>query len=425
MAFCFHDGRDWFFEARYGLFIHWGLYAIHGFHEQEQWRLGVPRAKYVKLIQRFNPAKFNPDEWLDLAQQSGMRYLCITAKHHDGFCIWDTKQTAFSVMNAPYRKDLIGMLAEACHRRRFPLEFYYSVADWNHPNYPNQGRHHELAGPEKGDVPDLAKYLAFMKEQVRELCTNYGEVHGLWWDMNVAEIRDPSIHEMIRRLQPKAVTNNRGVSEGDYSTPEREYDRSVQQTPWFTKPTEACNSVGMRSWGYRKDEDYYAERFLLQSMDTVFAKGGNYLLNVGPKADGTIPPRSAKLLLSLGQWVEKVKEALFDVEPASTLVEDRGVLLTRRGNTLYVHLASPPVGDSVVLKPLEQLPRRATLLNTGAAVKTANDLLPNHFREKKGYLRLCKLPVHKLAGTVLVVKLEFDALPPTPPAAGASETVVP
>src|SRR5882672_3305396 len=213
----FGDGRDWWFQKRFGMFVHWGLYAIHGIHEQEQWRFRVPRAEYVKLATQWNPVKFDPNRWLDLAAEAGMEYICLTTKHHDGFCLWDTRQTTYNTMNTPYGKDVLKMLADACHRRGVPLCLYYSIADWHHPNYPNQGRHHELQ-PQPGDEPDLMRYLEFLKAQVRELCTNYGAIHGFWWDMNVDKHVDPSINAMIRQLQPKAVINNRGVDEGDFGT---------------------------------------------------------------------------------------------------------------------------------------------------------------------------------------------------------------
>jgi len=153
-----------------------------------------------------------------------MKYICLTTKHHDGFCLWDTKQTAYNTMNTPYGKDIVKMLADACHKRSVPLCLYYSIADWNQPNYPNQGRHHELP-PQPGDQPDLMKYIEFLKKQVVELCTNYGEIHGFWWDMNVDKHVDRTINDIIRKLQPKAVINNRGYDEGDFGTPERDYEK--------------------------------------------------------------------------------------------------------------------------------------------------------------------------------------------------------
>ena len=194
----FGDERDWFFEKRFGLFVHWGLYAIPAWQEQMQWRAGVSRREYEQLIHRFNPLRFDPDAWLDLAEATGMRYICLTTKHHDGFCLWNTAQTDYNVMHTPYGRDIVGMLAEACHRRDFPFCLYYSVVDWHHPNYPNQGRSHELSGPEPGDRPDWGAYRAFLVAQVRELCTQYGKIHCFWWDMNVTGIVDPSINDMIR-----------------------------------------------------------------------------------------------------------------------------------------------------------------------------------------------------------------------------------
>ncbi|SPE41473.1 Glycoside hydrolase, family 29 (Alpha-L-fucosidase) [Candidatus Sulfopaludibacter sp. SbA3] len=404
----FGDGRDWWFQKRFGMFVHWGLYAIHGYHEQEQWRLRVPRSEYVKLQQQWNPVKFDPNAWLDLAAQTGMKYVCLTTKHHDGFCLWDTKQTSYNTMNTPYGKDIVRLLADACHRRGVPLCLYYSIADWHQPNYPNQGRSHELP-PQPGDQPDLARYLEYLKAQVRELCTNYGEINGIWWDMNVDKHVDPSINQMVRQLQPKAVINNRGFDPGDFGTPERDTDTSGEAALTFDQRTEACQSVGSESWGYRKDEDYYDDRHLLRSIDKYLARDANYLLNVGPKPDGTIPAESAAILQRIGKWYGAVKESLEGATPASQLTANRNILLTRKGNVVYVHLHRDPLAESVKLKPLAVAPRRATLLNTGQPVSFALDLAPSDHTEQKAYLRLRKLPVNEMPNTVLVVKLEFDA----------------
>ncbi len=244
----FGDGRDWWFEKRFGMFVHWGLYAIHGRHEQEQWRYRVPRAEYEKLAAQWNPVKYNPDAWLDLASAAGMKYVCLTTKHHDGFCLWDTKQTTYNTMNTPYGKDVVKMLADACHRRGVPLCLYYSIADWHQPNYPNQGRHHELQ-PQPGDQPDLMRYLEYVKAQVRELCTNYGQLGGIWWDINVDKHVDPSINAMIRKLQPTAVINNRGFDDGDFGTPERDYETTGEELLSFTQRTGGLPERGQRIVG--------------------------------------------------------------------------------------------------------------------------------------------------------------------------------
>ncbi|MDD4870742.1 MAG: alpha-L-fucosidase [Kiritimatiellae bacterium] len=405
----FGGGRDWFFQKRFGMFVHWGIYSILGWHEQHQWRARVPREEYMKLQKRWNPVKFNPDEWLDIMEKTGMKYICLTTKHHDGFCMWDTKQTAYNTMNTPYGKDIIKMLADACHKRGVPLCLYYSIADWNQPNYPNQGRHHELP-PQPGDQPDLMKYIEFLKRQVTELCTNYGEIHGFWWDMNVDKHVDRTINDMIRKLQPKAVINNRGYDEGDFGTPERDYEKGGEDAMCFERPTEACQSVGTESWGYKSDEDYYTDRHLIRSIDKYLARDANYLLNVGPTSEGLIPPEAVAILGRIGEWYNVVRESFEDVVPASHLTANRNILITRRGNTMYLHLHREPVSEVVKLKPINVAPRKATLLNNGKPVEFAVNMAPSEHTEQKKYLRLRKLPVNEMSNTVLVVKLEFDDL---------------
>lgn len=400
----FNDGRDWFSEKRFGLFAHWGLYAVPGWHEQIQWRKNIPRTEYVKLIDQFNPTKYDPEEWLDIAESAGMEYVCLTTKHHDGFCLWDTKQTEFNVMSSPYKKDLIGMLADACHRRGFPLCLYYSIADWHHPNYPNEGRHHELPGPEPGDEPNWDRYMDFLKEQIRELCTNYGEIHGIWWDMNVPKHVDPSVSAMIRELQPNAIINDRGFDEGDYGTPERR----LPERGAFERRTEACQSLGVHSWGYKEDEDYFSQKFMMQSIDKFLAMGGNYLLNVGPKADGTIGDEFARSLERIGKWYHKVKEA-FIARPAPGLVSDSGALATQLGRTVYIHFHEDPRSTGVVLRPLAALPQKATLLNTGQELDVRVDRGARMWHDAE-YLRVRGLPVNELTDEVMVVKLEFGEL---------------
>jgi alpha-L-fucosidase len=403
----FGDSRDWFFERRYGMFVHWGIYSIPGWHEQHQWRARVPRKEYMKLSAQWNPVKFNPEEWLDLMELAGMKYITITTKHHDGFCLWDTQQTKFNTMNTPYKKDIIGMLSDACHRRKVPLCLYYSIADWNHPNYPNQGRHHELAGPEQGDNPDWDRYMEFLKLQVRELCTNYGEIHGFWWDMNVSGYQDPSVNEMIRTLQPSAVINNRGFDDGDFGTPERDYDTSAAEAKAFERPTEACQSVGMESWGYKKDEDYYTDCHLARSIDRYLSRDANYLLNVGPTGEGVIPVESRTILERLGKWYHSVKESFDNTEEASHLIASRDAMVTGHGNTVYIHFNKGIAGNGFKLKPINILPEKAILLNDDSKVECIVNLAPSDHLEQKPYLRIRNLPANEMANSVMVVKLEF------------------
>jgi len=413
----FGDGRDWFFEKRFGLFVHWGLYAIPAWHEQVLWRTKMRRTEYERLINEFNPTRFDPEQWLDMLQAAGMEFIVFTTKHHDGFCLWETRCTEYNVMNSPYKRDIVGMLAEACHKRKLPLGLYYSIPDWHHPNYPNQGRHHEMFGPRASDQPDQEKYLEFVVNQMRELCTNYGEIHQIFWDVNVLEWYDPRVNEMIRSLQPKAVINDRGPDPGDFGTPERR----VPDGKAFDRPTQACQSLGRESWGYKVDEDYYTPKYLMQSIDKILAMGGGYLLNVGPKPDGTIAEEDTRILERLGNWYASVREAFDGTVPAShmvapdemispgtnirTLRDD--VLVTRAGNTLYVHLYRDPQSSAIVLKPLDILPKRVTLLNNGQPLEARVDVTPWHWREP-AWLRVRGLPTSEFADSVMVLKLEFD-----------------
>lgn len=403
----FGDGRDWFFERRFGMFVHWGLYSIPAWHEQYQWRAKVPRAEYVKFREQWNPSRFNPAKWLDLMESVGMRYLTVTTKHHDGFCLWDTAETSFNTMNTPYGKDIIGMLSDECHKRKIPLCLYYSIADWNHPAYPNLGRHHELPGPEPGDQPDWDRYMEFLKAQVVELCTNYGDIHGFWWDMNVPQHKDPSVNEMIRKLQPKAVINNRGFDEGDFGTPERDFDSAAAEARTLERLTEACQSVGMESWGYKSDEDYYSDFHLQGSIDRYLARGANYLLNVGPRSDGTIPVEASSILKRIGRWYSSVKESLEGAEPAPGLISGRDTFVTRRDNVIYIHFHRASSGNGYKLKPIDILPLNAVLLNNGKSVETIVNLCPSDHQEQKPYLRIRNLPVNSMQAKVMVVKLEF------------------
>ncbi len=407
--FRFHDARDWFLQKRFGLFLHWGLYAIPEWQEQVLWRGRMPRKDYEPLIHQFNPSNFNPEEWIDVMQDAGMEYLCFTAKHHDGFCMWDTKYTDYNVMNSPYGKDVLALLAEACHRRGIIFGIYYSIPDWHHPNYPNQGRHHEMFGPRRGDEPDYDKYVAYMEHQVEELCTNYGEVGQFFWDINVLQYNNKAFNDRIRKLQPSMVINNRGPENSDFQTPERMVPPEME----FKQLTEAVQSMGRESWGYKADEDYYNHKYLMQSIDKTLAMGGNYQLNVGPKADGTFSSKDLQALKTIGNWYQRVKEAFNGTVPATSIITQATenmkdeVLLTRKGNNLYVHLYKDIQTTAVILKPLDILPKRATLLNNGQELEARVDLLPSHHRERP-YLRIRNLPTNEITGEVLVIKLEFD-----------------
>jgi len=398
-----------FHSHRFGLFVHWGLYAIRGWHEQETWRWPVSRDEYGKYLQQFNPVNFDPEAWLDMAESAGMEYLVFTTKHCDGFCNWDSAHTDYTITHTPYGKDVLAMLAEACQKRNVPLGLYYSIPDMHHPTYPHADHPYEFAAPLPGDTPDQAAYVEYVRAQTEELLTNYGPIHSWWWDANVMKVEDEGFHDFIRAHQPGILINNRGFGKGDFGTPERDWDESVDTLDHFEEPTEACQSIGLYSWGWKEDEDFYSDWHLQSSIGKILAKGGNYLLNAGPQADGSFQAEDHELLKRLGSWYASIKEAFEDTVACNALTDTQDVLLTRREDTLYVILNRPPVTNAVRLRPLDQLPESAILLNTGEPVETLVNRLPGYGPgvQAEPVLRMRNLPVNDLAGQVLVIRLDF------------------
>lgn len=393
---------NWFPERRFGMFVHFGLYAITGWQEQYQLRRKIKKDEYVKLKDDFNPCNFNPDEWIDIAEQSGMKYICFTAKHHDGFCMFDTKYTDYNITNTPYGKDFLKILAEACERRGMGLCLYYSIPDCHHPNAYNEKSSHQLP-PEliSGSVPDMEKYIVFIKNQMTELCTNYGKILSLFWDIP-PQIYNPSLNKLVRKLQPGIMINNRGFDEGDYATPERERMSGGR----FTIPTEACQSIDHQSWGYREKAHYYSYKYMTDSIDMMMSMGGNYLLNVGPKADGSIAEEHKKYILTIGDWYKRVRESYEYAEPAPDIVKNKNMTLTKKGNIVYLHLNAAMQMTGYELYPINVLPQSAVLLNNNQKVDFSVELIPSVY-DKEECLQIYNLPVNEFSNETLVVKLDF------------------
>ncbi len=405
----FNDDRDKFFDNRLGLFIHWGIYSVGAWHEQHGYRANIPRDEYAKYAEKFNPVDFNAIEWLDMIQQNGYDYICFTTKHIDGFCMFDTKLTDFNIMNTPYGRDILKELSDECHKRNFPLALYYSPIDRNHTAYPQYGGAYENKFQAPEDKPNMQAYIDFLKGQIEELCTNYGKIYAIWWDGgHHLNNEDPSINELVRKLQPGILINNRGFSEGDFRTPERDWYEYVDNDIVFETPTEACQSIGTESWGYRKDEEYYSVRYLMESMDKILAKGGNYLLNAGPMANGEFSAEAKYILGKIGDWYNRIKVAIYDSEPLVGIVDNKDILLTVKDNKLFVHIHKYPKSSVVWLDPLNVLPITARLLNNGKTVDVKVEVTPLLFKEGKPLLRISNLPVNDFSGEIMVVELEFN-----------------
>ncbi len=393
---------------KFGMFVHWGLYALTGYHEQARWRFFTPREVYRTLMDRFDPVKFDPDEWVALAKEAGMEYICITTKHHDGFCMFDTKYTDFNIMNTPYGRDILKELSAACERGGMALSLYYSNPDWNCPFSYNSKSSHQF--PSKGDVEDTVRYREYVKNQMAELLTGYGKIYTLFWDIPT-RIEDPSMNEYVRSLQPDILINDRGWGDrGDFSTPERR----VPEGGKFERYTEACQSVGHESWGFCSTEDYYTSRFLTASIDRIRVMDGSYLLNVGPQPDGLIPARAADVVKRVGSWYNRVKEA-FDAEPCA-LLEDKTLLTTKKGGTLYVHIPGGLNRCGLTLKPLCVMPKSVTLLNDGRPLKYDVVTRPEdkdwstHLLRRQT-LHVFDIPAEDFEKETMVLKIELDESP--------------
>jgi alpha-L-fucosidase len=353
-------------ENRFGMFIHWGLYAKTEDHEQALNLRDMPHAEYERLASVFDPAAYDPDDWAALAARTGMKYICFTTKHHDGFCMWDTKQTDYNIMHTPYGRDVLAMLADACRRRGVKLSLYYSLPDWHEPCAYNPVSSHQEKAPHP-ELSDTAAYRAFVRRQLGELLTNYGPIYTLFWDIPPG-IDDPSINAYARSLQPDILINDRGYDPGDFSTPER----TMPEGRRFTRMTEACQSVGVQSWGFRREEDYFTPRALMSAIDRTMAMGGSYLLNVGPTAEGRIPPEARALLERIGEWYGKLGGTLEDNEAPDA---DYGIrcagddcLAVKKDGKTYLHFPAGLSSSAVYLTRFPSLPRAARLLNTGEAL---------------------------------------------------------
>ena len=395
----------WHKNSPFGLFIHWGVYSMTNYHEQFLMRMKAEREEYEKYYLSFNPTEYNPEEWVLIAKNNGMKYICFTTKHHDGFCLWNTKETDYNITNTPYKKDVLKMLQLACDKHSIDLCLYYSNPDWHHRNAYNDKSTHQIP-PRKTDEPNIGLYKEFIKAQIKELLSNYGKIAMLFWDIPPG-YEDKTINEFVREIQPDILINDRGYDLGDFSTSERH----VPKGNIFSSPTLACDSIGRQSWGYRENEDYYSQNLLKQNIDKTIATGGNYLLNVGPTETGAISQRAKVILEEIGKWYHLIKESFQNTEPILIFKGKEYLLTTVKDNKLYIHFIKGLTCSGVVLNPITTLPKKVEVLNTGESPISALDIIPTHCQRKDAfvkYLHVYDLPCDKLNNEPVVLKLTFD-----------------
>src|SRR4051794_38477648 len=342
--------RRWFQDAKFGMFVHWGVYSLLGKGEWVMNNDKIPVAEYEKLPPRFNPAKFDADDWVKLARAAGMKYLTVTSKHHDGFCMFDSKLTSYDIVDAtPYGKDPMKALAAACHKQGIKLFFYYSLLDWHHPDYFPRGKTGGATGRE--DKGDWKSYVAYYQGQVRELCTNYGEIGGIWfdgwWDRPQADWDMAGTYRMIHELQPGALAgNNHHVA----PFPGEDFQMFEQDLPGdnsagFNKaggasglPLETCLTIN-GSWGYNaRDRNFKSPEDLIRALVGAAGRGANLLLNVGPRPDGSIPQESADRLNAVGKWMEKYGKTIYGTRRGPIAPQPWGVSTVKSSPPALVYL---------------------------------------------------------------------------------------
>lgn len=323
------DRMAWWKEARFGMFVHLGLYAQLGRHEWAMATECIPREEYVRLAETYAPAPGSARAWARLAREAGMRYMVFTTKHHEGYCQWDTKQTAFNSVQTGPRRDLVAEYVEACRAEGLRVGFYYSLMDWHHPD--GGDCHHN---PEA-----RRRFLDFTRGCLRELMTQYGKVDILWYDIarplvNAEGWESDAMNQMVRELQPDILINNRSRMDEDFSTPEGEV---VPEDCGDGRGWEACMTFNGYSWGFMEGAqiDSWRARDVVKMLAKAVKGGGNLLLNIGPLPDGSVPPDAFEPLRSVGRWLERHGEAIYGTITPSGYFPSYCGPMTRKGNALY------------------------------------------------------------------------------------------
>ncbi len=353
---------EWWREARFGLFIHWGPVSLKG--TEIGWSRGgerrgykshgteIPVEVYDNLYKQFNPTRFNADAWVATAKAAGMKYLVFTSRHHDGFSEFDTQADDYKITSpdSPFRRDVVKELAEACHRAGLRFGLYYSQPNWHHPDAFTD-RH--------------TNYQAFLKTQVRELLTHYGPVDILWFDglgKSAADYDAEALNTLARKLQPRILINNRNGLAEDFDTPEQEIGKFQNDRPW-----ESCITI-CDQWAWKPDDQMKSLKECLVTLIRCAGGDGNLLFNVGPMPDGRIEPRQVKRLEEMGDWLRQYGETIYGTR-GGPWKPTKSLASTRQGNTIYLHLLDWK-GRTVTLPNLPGTIVRSSML-TGGTVRVA------------------------------------------------------
>jgi len=379
----------WWREARYGLFIHYGLYSLRGRQEWAVEKEAIPWPEYEQQAREFKPKPGVAKEWVSAAKAAGAKYMVVTAKHHEGFCNFDTKLTDFNSVKQGPKRDIVREYVEAAREAGMRVGIYYSLMDWHHPD------------GEKSSVDEEARkrFIAYTFGLIRELLTNYGKIDILWYDggmpLDAEGWEAERMNKMVFELQPDIVVNGRNRAMGDFSTPEQSIIASHNGRAW-----ESCMTLN-ESWGYDPaDDEWKSPRTHLRNLITCARDQGNFLINVGPKADGSFPEPAVKILSEVGGWLNRNGESIFNTDLCQPW-RPSYAMFTRRGNTLYMHVHFWP-GRDVSLSGLLVKVRSVRMLSSKAE-------LP--FTQDEWRVHITGLPVDPPDHPVTTIVLECDGEP--------------
>jgi alpha-L-fucosidase len=374
----------WWHEARFGMFIHWGLYSVLGRHEWVMENEGIPVAEYEQLAKQFKPKPNAAREWARLAKQAGQKYMVMTTKHHEGFCNFDTKLTDYCAPKQGPGRDLVREYVEAARAEGLRVGFYYSLMDWHHPDGARCAT----------DEAARQRFVEYTHGLIRELMTNYGKIDILWydvaWPLDAKGWESERMNEMVFKLQPDIIVNNRNKLDGDFATPEQRIQ--AEKRAW-----ESCMTMN-GSWGYqRADDDWKTPKTVVRNVITCAHDTGNYLLNIGPKPDGSVPEESVRIMTAVGKWMDRNGQTIYGSDACQPR-RSNYASFTRKGNTLYMHVHFWP-GSTVTLGGLVSQVKSARLVATGKDVK---------FEQDKFRVRFTGLPDKAPDDPVTTIAIECD-----------------
>ena len=373
-----HDARfQWWQQARFGMFIHWGPVSLKGTEIGWSRAREVPQPEYDSLYKNFNPTRFDAKEWVTIAKDTGMKYVVLTAKHHDGFCLWDTETTSYDIMSTPFKRDVVAELAHACKKANLTFCTYYSILDWYHPDYNTGLRGQPGYQLPPGQSPDIDRYIAYMKSHLRELTTKHGPLGVMWfdgeWEKPWTHDHGVDLYQYVRSLQPDILINNRvdkgrqgaagttsdpHIYKGDFDTPEQEIGKFQPERPW-----ETCMTL-CTQWAWKPNDKIKSLKQCMDILVRTVGGDGNLLLNVGPMPDGRIEPRQVKRLHEIGQWLKQNGHTIYGTRGGPFPPGDWGAA-THKGIHIYLHILAWPK-DPLCLPALPQKITAARLLNGGS-----------------------------------------------------------